>query len=137
VIIVATPTLASVTIGTALGYSTLSLNMGKDLVGFLGARNTNFGGTATALLLKVDYNLEKVGDVQPAVGIYYMTNGAAAAVTNLGVTYGIMANLTSNFAIGADFALVNQTSFAGASTTDILGIAGDTGVAVKATYMIK
>ena len=48
-----------------------------------------------------------------------------------------MANLTSNFAIGADFALVNQTSFAGASTTDILGIAGDTGVAVKATYMIK
>ncbi len=136
-ILVATPSLAKVTIGTALGYPTLSLAMGKDLVGSLGARNSNFGGTATALLVKVDYNLEKVGDVQPALGIYYMTNGAAAAITNIGISYGLMANVAQNLNFGLDFVLVNQTSFAGATTTDILAVAGGTGVAVKASYVIQ
>jgi len=136
-----TPALAAgkLAIGTSMGYPTLKLNLNKNIDGSLGAMYASGAASSTALLVKVDYNLASVGKVQPNLGLYYTTNGAAAARTVLGLTYGLLTKVQPNLAFGLDFILVSQLTFAGATTTGLLGagfVGGSTGVVVTAAYTL-
>ena len=119
-------------VGTALGYPTLKYNFTEDFSGQVGAMYASAtGATSTALLAKVDYNLAKLGEVQPAIGLYYTSDGAAAATTVIGVTYSVSTMVQSNLSIGVDFTLLSSSSGA-VSATGILG-AGAVGASTGAT----
>ncbi|MBI5399998.1 hypothetical protein HZB07_05255 [Candidatus Saganbacteria bacterium] len=110
-------------IGTALGFPTLQYSFNRDMTGQLGASYASGGGaSSTAYLIKVDYNLQKVGEVQSNMGLFYSSNGAAAATTVLGLTYGLSTKVAANFSLGADFILFNSLSAGATTTTGILGI---------------
>jgi hypothetical protein len=109
-------------IGTALGFPTLKYSFNKDFSGQIGAMYASGGGTSsTAFLIKVDYSLEKMGEVQPAVGAFYSTNGATTATNGMGITWGISKMVASNLTLGADFVLFESLTTGGTSTTGVLG----------------
>jgi hypothetical protein len=126
---------AGLSVGTALGFPTLQYSLNKDLTGQLGAMYASGGGaSSTAILVKVDYKLEKVGEAQPNVGVFYATNGATTATTSFGITYGIGAMVAPNLSLGADIVLVNSvTTGGGASATGILG-PGLVGAGIPAAF---
>ena len=64
---------------------------------------------------------EKMGEVQPAVGAFYATNGAAAATTVMGITCGLSKMVAANLSLGAEYVIFESLSVAGASTTGVLG----------------
>ncbi|OGC03597.1 hypothetical protein A3H38_05360 [candidate division WOR-1 bacterium RIFCSPLOWO2_02_FULL_46_20] len=132
VMLATTPVLAGINIGSSIGFATLNLGLNDNITVILGANYISTAGVSmTGLLGKVNYNLAKAGEVQPNVGLYYTTNGAAAATTTIGLTWGVLTPLTSSLSIGADFVLASSTSAAGVSTTSILPA-----VAVAATYSL-
>lgn len=109
-------------IGAALGFPTIKYSFNKEFDGQVGVMYASGGGaSSTAVLLKVDYNLQKMGSVKPNIGAFYATNGAAAATTAMGITYGLGAMVVPNLMLGIDFALLNSLTAGGASTTGILG----------------
>ena len=132
-----TPTLAAnnLSVATALGFAALKYQFTNDLSGYIGVNN--FSGTTitnapgTGIMLKVDYNLEKLGKVQPTAGLFYITNGVAAATTSMGATYGVETNIADNLVIGADFVLASSVANSGFTQTGILPA-----VAVKAALSL-
>lgn len=117
----ANATAGKMAIGTAIGCPTIRYNFSDDLSGTAGLTySSGAGASTTALLAKVDYNLQKMGMVQPTVGLYYTTDGAAAATTVIAGTYGINTMIQPNLSIGADITVASSTSAAGATTTGIL-----------------
>ncbi|OGB89146.1 hypothetical protein A2625_02360 [candidate division WOR-1 bacterium RIFCSPHIGHO2_01_FULL_53_15] len=118
-------------VGTTLGFASLKYQFSPDVTGSLGLNNFSGAATGTGILVKVDYNLAKAGNVQPNIGLYYTTNGAAAATTILGITWGVTAMVESNLSLGADIILVNQSTLAGANTTGLLP-----GIALAAAYTL-
>jgi len=107
-------------VGTSLGWGTLAYQFSPELSGSLGISNTSGGASMTGILLKVDYALAKSGKVQPTIGGYYTTNGAAAATTTFGVVWGVATMVETNLSLGADIVVFSSTSVGGASTTNIL-----------------
>jgi hypothetical protein len=109
-------------VGCAFNFPTLKYQFSDEIIGTVGAMNASGGGaSSTALLIKADYLLTKVGAAQPCVGLYYGTNGAAAATTVMGVTWGVSTLVASNLSVGLDLVMLSSTTFGGASTTGILG----------------
>jgi hypothetical protein len=110
--------------GLALGtwagaFPTLRYDFGAGAVDVGATYNSPNAGTATtAIFVKGEYKLAKLGNVQSAVGAYYMTNGVAAPgdVVVMGLTWGVTAMIESNLSVGADFVVANQTSVNGAAT---------------------
>ena len=110
-----------VAVGTQIGYLTAKYQFTDDLSGSAGLNNFSGGGVSqTGLLAKVDYNLPKLGEVQPCMGLYYTTDGAATALTNVGLTYGISTMVTDNLSVGADLILLRSMSIPGTTVTGIL-----------------
>jgi len=111
-------------IGTWRGTTTAKYDFTSDLSGTLGASYIAPPAGAASmlgLLIKLDYNnLPKMGEVKTGLGVYYTTNGAAAATTAIGITYNASAMIKDNLSVGADFILANQTTVGGASTTGII-----------------
>ena len=69
------------------------------------------------MLLKVDYDLAKLGDVQTKAGVFYWWT-APNSGSRLGVTWGASIMPVSNFSVGFDAILVQSNS--SPSSTDIL-----------------
>lgn len=120
-------------VGTALSFATLKYQFTKELAGSLGLNNMSGGASRTGILVKVDYDLAKAGQVQPSIGGYYSTDGAAAATSGFGITYGITTMVQPNLSLGADIILFSSTTFGGTSTTGIL-TAGGVGATLSASY---
>ena len=120
-------------VGATLGFASLKYQFTSDVTGSLGLNN--FSGSlfnsATGILVKVDYNLAKAGQVQPNLGLFYTTNGAAAATTSLGITYGITTMVQPNLSLGADIVLLATSSLGGNSGTSLLST-----VALSAAYYL-
>lgn len=134
VMLATTPVLAGVTIGSYGFMPTLGMQFNENLSGRLGATYvTTAGAGTTNYLVNLEYNLAKAGEVQSSMGIYYANSSAAGATATFGLTYGVVANLATNLALGADFVLVSSTG----TTTGILSNGtGGVGVIVKSTYTL-
>lgn len=108
-------------IGVSLGYPTVKYHFSNEVAGSLGLMYGSAAASCLELLVKVDYNLAKRGEVQPCLSLYYTTNGAPVPTTVIGITGGASVMLQPNFSMGVDVALLSSTAIAGASTTGILG----------------
>ncbi len=109
---------AGLAIGTSGGFPTLRYDFGAGAVDLGATYNSPNAGTATtAIFVKGEYKLAKLGNVQSAVGAYYTTNGVAAPldVVTIGLTWGVSAMVESNLQIGVDFIVANTTTVNGAA----------------------
>jgi hypothetical protein len=114
-------TTGNLAIGTSLGYPTLKYNFNSDFSGAVGLSYSSTGGTAqTAILVKADYNLAKMGQAQPSIGAFYTTDGAATATTSFGLIYGVSTMVLPNLSLGADAIVLTQATRAGVNATGIL-----------------
>ena len=122
-LILATAPAMALSIGSWGTSPVLGFDLGNIDIS-VGIDHVSSGGTATyPMLLKADLGLQKIGDADTCVGIYYTTNGASSATTVIGLTWGMSANVVSNLSVGADIVIATSTSTGGTSTSDILGSA--------------
>jgi len=103
-------------IGTWGGYSTLGYDINDKVSGTIGSYYTNSTTSTYGLLLKADYDLAKLGEVQTEIGMFYFTTSAGTA-GQMGLTYGVETMVKDNLSLGADFIVVDSTSYASGATS--------------------
>lgn len=91
--------------------------VGMDMGAYTVDLGANMGTTGqTAILVKGDYKLAKVGGATPTVGLSYRTNGAAAATTVINLTVGATAAI-GDASVGADIVLYQQNQVGALAAT--------------------
>lgn len=116
-------------IGDWGGWNVLSYGVNSDIIASAGTYYLSTG-SVYGFLLKGDYLLAKINDVQPCVGAYYTSDSTGASGT-IGVLYGLGAMLATNLSVGADFILLTYTKTGAATTTSILP-----GAVFKASFVL-
>lgn len=116
----------ALSIGVWNEWPTLGMQINNNLSGYIGFNS--MGGVSGAsstnwYLVKLDYNLSKIGEVQTKAGIYYYANSTGAGAAGdpssaVGLTYGGSIMLAKNLSVGFDELLVQANS--NPSSTDIL-----------------
>jgi hypothetical protein len=109
----------TISIGSWANWAVLGYKFTNDISGGFGTWFTNTAGTSYGLLLKADYNLAKMGAVQPSVGLSYNTSSTGASGT-VGLNYGLNTMIQNNLSVGFDIFVATLTSAAGTSTTTVL-----------------
>jgi hypothetical protein len=119
--VVLTPVCAqALSVGDWGGWATVGTQLSDKFAGYLGYSNFGAvgGGTSTNYLLaKVDYDLAKMGDVQPKLGVFSWWTSPNSG-SQLGLTWGAAIMPVKNFSIGFDAVLIQQNGTP--SSTDIL-----------------
>ena len=100
-------------IGDWGGWASLKYQFNQEIVGTIGATLLTGNVSRTDLMAKIDYNLAKVNQLQPAVGVYIMSIANASTV---GVSYGVSTMILSNLAVGFDILVLDN----GSNVTTIL-----------------
>ncbi|MBU0501902.1 MAG: hypothetical protein ABIH69_03515 [bacterium] len=106
----------SLSVGTWGGIATLGYDINDTVSGSVGSFFTNSTTSTYGLLLKADYDLAKLGEVQTEIGMFYYTT-SAGAWGQLGLTYGVETMVQDNLSLGADFIVVDSTSYASGATS--------------------
>ncbi|MFA6548633.1 MAG: hypothetical protein WCT39_01700 [Candidatus Margulisiibacteriota bacterium] len=109
----------TLSIGSWANWAVLGYKFTNEISGGFGTWFTNTAGTSYGLLLKADYNLARMGAVQPSVGLSYNTSSTGASGT-VGLNYGLNTMIQNNLSVGFDIFVATLTSAAGTSTTTVL-----------------
>jgi hypothetical protein len=107
-----------ISIGYWGGYPTLGYQFSKEIA-VAGSLSYASSGSLYGILLKADYNLAKIGSLQPCVGLDYYTS-SSGVWGNVGIFYGLSAMVLNNLSVGFDISLLEYTKTAGANSTNIL-----------------
>ena len=110
----------ALSIGDWGGWATIGTQFGDRFAGYLGYSNFGAvgGGSSTNMMLvKVDCDLAKMGDVQPKLGVFSWWTSPNSG-SRLGLTWGASIRPLSNFSVGFDAVLIQQNGTP--SSTDIL-----------------
>ncbi len=122
VILVLSPIAAqALSIGCWNNWPTVGMQFNDKLSGYLGYNYYgNFNNIATSwYLVKLDYNLVKLGDIQTKVGVDYW--GSTPYYNSaLELTYGASFMPLNNLSIGFDVMLVAFNNDINTSTTNVL-----------------
>ncbi len=113
----------ALTVGEWGSWATVGTKFGAGFSGYLGYSYFGGAGGGSAdneLLVKLDYNLAKLGDVQTKAGVYYFWTSPDIG-TQLGLTWGASVNVVNNLSLGFDAVLARANTKP--STTDILPVA--------------
>ena len=106
----------NLSIGTWGGAATLGYDFTDAVSVSVGSYYAHATTTTYGLLLKADYDLAKLDDVQTEIGFYYLTTSAGSA-GQIGLTYGIETMIKDNLSLGADFILADSTSYSSGATS--------------------
>lgn len=99
------------------GWATVGTQFNENISGYLGYSYFN---PTNWLLVKADYNLAKLGDVQTKVGANFELTSPNSG-SSLGLSWGISAMMVKNLMIGTDLILVRfNRNAGGGGTTDII-----------------
>ena len=110
----------ALSVGDWGGWATLGTQFGDKFAGYLGYTNLGAvggGSSANWMLAKVDYDLAKMGDVQPKIGVFSWWTSPNSG-SRLGLTWGASIMPVNNFSVGFDAVLAQQNG--SPSSTDIL-----------------
>ncbi|PIS28310.1 hypothetical protein COT42_08490 [Candidatus Saganbacteria bacterium CG08_land_8_20_14_0_20_45_16] len=105
-------------IGDWSGWGVLGYNINRDFSAALGTYYVSTG-SVYGLLLKGDYNLAKVGKIQPSVGLSYNTSSTGASGT-ITLNYGVRTPIAEALEVGFDIFFLSYTGTGGSNSTTIL-----------------
>jgi hypothetical protein len=110
----------ALTVGAWGSWATIGTQFADNFSGYLGY--SNFGGVGGAsstnwMLVKIDYDLAKLGDVQTKAGVFYWWTSPNVG-SRVGATWGASITPVKNLSAGFDIVLAQSNSMP--SSTDIL-----------------
>jgi hypothetical protein len=116
--------------GIEMPIPTVGMQLTDSLAGYVGMRTAFESSERYQCLVKADYNLFKLGDLQNKIGAHYQWVTDDDAVI-AGLTWGVSAMVLKNVSVGVDFKLAEQYSGGGDLNTVYL-----TGTAVAINFYL-